>query len=65
MPSVTPPYRLKSERVLGPVRDTEVRGIDDFVGAPRFIDHLFSTAPAGAADQRIASVEQFAAFATV
>ena len=49
MPSVTPPYRLKSERVLGPVRDTEVRGIDDFVGAPRFIDHLFSTAPAGAA----------------
>ena len=65
MPSVTPPYRLKSERVLGPVRDTEVRGIGDFVGASDLVNHLLRATPAGAAGQRITIVEQFAAFATV
>ena len=51
--------------VVGPVGDAEVRGIDHFVAAARFIDHLFGAEPAGATGQGSANVEQFTALVLV
>ena len=39
--------------VVGPVSDARVRGVDDFVGVTRFIDHLFGAALGGACGPRL------------
>lgn len=51
--------------VGGPVGDAKVGGVDDVVGATRFIDHLFDTAPSGAGRQCVANIDQFTALIVI
>jgi hypothetical protein len=43
--------------VISPIGDAKVRGAGDFVGAARFIYHLFCAELVGAAGQGIAKVD--------